>query len=74
MPRSDWRVVAEFILRFPCDLREQAAMAQVLPDIDIDIDIDLTTLESSLTKTRALKLAMAQALLAGRIRLVAPTA
>ena len=57
MPRPDWWVVAEFILRFPEDLREQAAIAQVLPDIDIDIDIDidLTALESSLTKTRALK-------------------
>jgi type I restriction enzyme S subunit len=49
-------------------LKEQAAIAQVLSDIDTDID----ALESRLTKARALKQAMAQALLTGRIRLVEP--
>ena len=45
---------------------EQKAIAQVLSDIDADID----ALASRLTKARALKQAMAQALLTGRIRLV----
>lgn len=49
---------------------EQAAIAQVLSDMDTDI----TALESRLSKARALKQAMAQALLTGRIRLVEPTA
>jgi type I restriction enzyme S subunit len=34
------------------------------------MDAEITTLESRLTKARALKQAMAQALLTGRIRLV----
>lgn len=45
---------------------EQAAIAQVLSDMDAEI----TALETRLTKARALKQAMAQALLTGRIRLV----
>jgi type I restriction enzyme S subunit len=51
-------------------LAEQAAIAEVLSDLDAAI----TAIESRLTKARALKQAMAQALLAGRIRLVEPTA
>jgi type I restriction enzyme S subunit len=47
---------------------EQAAIAHVLSDMDTE----LTALESRLTKARALKQAMAQALLTGRIRLVGP--
>ena len=47
---------------------EQTAIAQALSDMDAD----LTALESRLTKARALKQAMAQALLTGRIRLVEP--
>ena len=70
MPRSDWKFVSEFAVRIPCEPAEQAAIAQVLADIDTD----LTALEARLTKARALKQAMAQALLTGRIRLVAPTA
>lgn len=49
---------------------EQAAIAEVLSDMDSDI----AALESRLTKARALKQAMAQALLTGRIRLVEPAA
>lgn len=45
---------------------EQAAIARVL----FDMDAELASLESRLTKARALKQAMAQALLTGRIRLV----
>jgi len=37
------------------------------------MDTEITALESRLTKARALKQAMAQALLTGRIRLVEPT-
>lgn len=49
---------------------EQQAIAQVLSDMDAEI----VALESRLTKARALKQAMAQALLTGRIRLLEPTA
>lgn len=49
---------------------EQAALATILSDMDTEI----TALESRLTKARALKQAMAQALLTGRIRLMEPTA
>lgn len=48
---------------------EQAAIAKVL----FDMDGAITALESRLTKARALKQAMAQALLTGRIRLVGPS-
>lgn len=44
---------------------EQAAIAQVLSDMDAEI----TALEARLTKARALKQAMGQALLTGRIRI-----
>ena len=56
-------------LRFP-EVDEQRAIAAGLADMDAEI----TALESRLTKARALKQAMAQALLTGRIRLVEPTA
>lgn len=49
---------------------EQAEIAACLVEMDTEID----ALESRLTKARALKQAMAQALLTGRIRLVEPTA
>lgn len=68
MPRSDWKVVAEFKVTVPQDPHEQAAIAEVL----FDIDADIAALEARLTKARALKQAMAQALLTGRIRLVPP--
>ena len=51
-------------LSFP-GLSEQRAIADILSDIDVEV----TTLESRLTKARALKQAMAQALLTGRIRI-----
>jgi len=53
------------LVSFP-GVDEQQAIAQVLSDMDTEI----TALESRLTKARALKQAMAQALLTGRIRLV----
>lgn len=60
------RQLADFVVRCPLELEEQKAIAEVLSDIDAEI----TALESRLTKARALKQAMAQALLTGRIRLV----
>ena len=48
---------------------EQTAIAQILSDVDAEI----AALEARLTKARALKQAMAQALLSGRVRLVEPT-
>lgn len=69
MPRSDWKIVAEFDLTLPRDATEQAAIAQVL----FDMDAEITALESRLTKARAIKQAMAQALLTGRIRLMEST-
>ena len=59
------RQLADFTVQCPADLDEQVAIAQVLSDMDTDI----TARESRLTKARALKQAMAQALLTGRIRL-----
>lgn len=49
---------------------EQAAIAQTLANMDTE----LATLESRVSKARALKQGMAQALLTGRIRLAKPTA
>lgn len=62
-------VRAEYLIALP-EEREQVAIAQILSDMDTEV----TALESRLTKARALKQAMAQALLTGRIRLVEPTA
>lgn len=60
--------MAGYLLDLP-NADEQKAIVGVLSDMDTD----LTALESRLTKARALKQAMAQALLTGRIRLVKPT-
>lgn len=70
MPRSDWKLVANFELLVPSNPEEQVAIANVLSSIDADI----AALEARLTKARALKQSMAQALLSGRIRLVEPAA
>lgn len=59
------RDMARYQLNLP-SVKEQAAIAQVLSDMDAQV----TALESRLTKARALKQGMAQALLTGRIRLV----
>jgi type I restriction enzyme S subunit len=55
-------------LRFP-EVDEQRAIAAGLADMDAEI----TALESRLSKSRALKQAMAQDLLTGRIRLIEST-
>lgn len=58
-------------LAFTCPpFDEQVAISESMSDMDAEI----AALESRLTKARALKQAMAQALLTGRIRLVEPTA
>ncbi|MDF3822437.1 restriction endonuclease subunit S [Leptospira sp. 96542] len=66
-PAINGRDVAN--LAFTCPpFDEQVAIARALSDMDEEI----SALESRLTKVRALKQAMAQALLTGRIRLVEP--
>jgi type I restriction enzyme S subunit len=52
----------------PVDIAEQGAIATLLSDMDAE----LTALEARRAKTQALKQAMMQALLTGRIRLVSP--
>lgn len=59
-----------FELRLPPTKDEQTAIVEVLSDLESAVE----ALESRLTKARALKQAMAQALLTGRIRLVAGSA
>lgn len=63
------RWLKAFTIDLP-SVSEQVVIAGALSDMDTEI----TALEESLTKARALKQAMAQALLTGRIRLVEPTA
>jgi type I restriction enzyme S subunit len=58
--------LAEFQVRLPSDIPEQAAIAAILSGIDGE----LAALEARRDKTRALKQAMMQELLTGRIRLV----
>lgn len=65
MPRSDWTVVQGFKFMLP-PLREQAAIAEILADMDAEI----AAIETKLTKARQLKQGMMHQLLTGRIRLV----
>lgn len=65
MPRSDWNVVRNYELRIP-SLPEQAAIAEVLTDMDSE----LAALEQRRVKTRALKQGMMQELLTGKTRLI----
>jgi type I restriction enzyme S subunit len=53
-------------VRFPVDVKEQAAIATVL----FDMDAELSALEARRDKTRALKQAMMQELLTGKTRLI----
>jgi type I restriction enzyme S subunit len=64
MPRSDWSVLMKFQLKLP-PIPEQVAIATVLSDMDAE----LASLEARRDKTRAIKQAMMQELLTGRIRL-----
>jgi type I restriction enzyme S subunit len=64
MPRSDWSVVKSYELKLP-PVKEQAAIAAILTDMDLEI----AALEAKLSKARQLKQGMMQELLTGRIRL-----
>lgn len=59
--------VASAVIRLP-DVAEQTAIATVFSDMDVE----LSALEARREKTHALKQAMMQELLTGRIRLVSP--
>jgi type I restriction enzyme S subunit len=65
MPRSDWSVLGKFAVQLP-PLPEQTAIAAVLSDMDTEI----AALQARRSKTQALKQAMMQELLTGRIRLI----
>lgn len=65
VPTLNRNDVHAFEVHVPASVGEQAEIAQALSDIDTE----LTALESRVTKARALKQAMAQALLTGRIRI-----
>jgi type I restriction enzyme, S subunit len=65
MPRSDWNVVKNYEIRLP-PIPEQAAIAEVLRDMDSEI----AALEQRRDKTRVLKQAMMQELLTGKTRLM----
>jgi type I restriction enzyme S subunit len=60
------RQVAEYEITLPIDRDEQAAIATILSDMDAE----LAALEARRAKTQALKQAMMQSLLTGRIRFV----
>ncbi len=66
LPNVQKTSLAAFKLRMPSDSAEQTAIAEVLADMDTE----LATLEQRRAKTRALKQAMMQDLLTGRIRLL----
>lgn len=66
LPNIQKTSLAGFSLMMPRDPTEQQAIATVLSDMDAEIQ----TLESRLTKARAVKEGMMQNLLTGRVRLV----
>lgn len=66
MPRTDWNVVKNFLVYLPSSLKEQAAIATVLSDMDAEI----AALEARRAKVLALKQGMMQELLTGRTRLL----
>lgn len=66
MPRGDKNVIKQIVFAVPSSIEEQAAIAQVLGDMDAEIG----TLEAKLAKYRKLKTGMMQQLLTGKIRLV----
>lgn len=65
MPRSDWNVVKNYVVRIPL-IPEQTAIAEILANMDAE----LATLEQRREKTRAVKQGMMQELLTGTTRLV----
>ncbi len=69
VPHTNLGILRSYKVPMP-ELEEQRAIAAGLSDIDAEV----AAIESRLIKARALKQAMAQALLTGRIRVVEPTA
>lgn len=67
LPALSGKQLGDMLLTVPPRM-EQAAIAEVLSEMDAEI----ASLESRLSKVRAMKQGMAQALLTGRIRLVPP--
>jgi type I restriction enzyme S subunit len=65
MPRSDWKVVKEYLVPLP-SLEEQAAIANVLSNMDTELD----ALQQRLSKTQKIKQGMMQELLTGKTRLI----
>ncbi len=66
MPRSDWRMVKNYMLRLPPTIAEQNAVAEILSDMDDEV----AAVEGNLAKARQIKQGMMQNLLTGKIRLV----
>lgn len=66
MPRTDWNAVSKTTFRIPVSLEEQAAISEILSDMDAEI----ATLETKLQKARAIKAGMMAELLTGNIRLI----
>jgi type I restriction enzyme, S subunit len=66
MPRADWVMLSKHVFNLPTDVKEQAAIAATLSDLDKEI----IKLEAKLEKLRQIKQGMMQELLTGRIRLV----
>ncbi len=64
MPRTDWAVMRNFMVRLP-PIQEQRAIVEVLSDVDGL----LNALEALIAKKRAIKQATMQQLLTGRTRL-----
>ena len=64
MPRSDWSVVKNYVVRIP-PIPEQTAISEVLANMDAE----LAALDQRREKTRSLKHGIMQELLTGRTRL-----
>ena len=60
------KIVNSLVVRYPEDINEQKAIAEILSDMDSEID----ALEQKLTKYRHVKQGMMQQLLTGKIRLL----
>lgn len=60
------KLIEDFYVTIPSDIKEQASIAEILTDIDDEIE----NLEKELYKTMAIKQGMMSELLTGRIRLI----
>lgn len=66
MPRGNKKHIMGFSLKYPVNIKEQEAIANVLTDMDKEI----SALESKLEKYKQVKQGMMQQLLTGKIRLI----